>query len=567
MHPDDGPHRQWLDLDADGVWELLAQRDHRLALLRWSSEGWQATILLDEALLGVGTACRGSLMEVSDLDGDGDEDVLTLLDDGRSLAVFEHIGEHLVFARVPGLSLLDEDEDIPLGLCAIQAADLDGDGLPELMAPSGGLEWKGAYRSKLWRNLGDLRFERVELPESLSSPHDGCELLPVDVDRDGTLDLLDFSLNDEERLVPTHRAWRGVVEHGSAQWPLRLRLPDGQPLPLGARIESTGARRWVHTLRDTAPLYVPAWLVGEVLVTLPSGEIHSAWLEPGHDGPRSIRLDEWNLPPLLLAGRVPVQPAIAIQELGSLLFHALGDGWEVQLREHDGSTLTRGEAVFSLDVSVYNEGLGCPDDGHCLFLERLVEGGYAPVWLDTLTAALRRLPAEGDSAVTGLQAHGRAWTVSGHLLRERDPGSYGQVSAGAVPEPRAVCDGLAFDGDTLACCSDDWDALILYDPDTLVARERIQLPFTLDCDVVSIEAGWLAATSDGLAWVQRNGTVERTWLGESPLLVASNAGTWAIGEHRALLLDTEHRRIEGGLVAPGLQRGLPVPERGALGWK
>jgi hypothetical protein len=561
-HPSAVPHREWLDLEGDGNWELLTLREQRPALLRWSGSGWHEELLADRRVLNAGPAARWNQMEVADLDGDGDEDLVTVLEDERTVVIFERIGEDLVLQRGAALELLDDDEEALLGFCAIQAVDLDGDGLPELLAPSGGLAHKGAYRSKVWRNLGGLRFERVELPPRLATPHDGCWLLPVDVDGDGALDLLDFSLNDEEREVPTHRAWRGLGGGEHAQWPLRILLPGERSLPLGTRIESITGRRWTRTVRNSAPLYVPSWLASDLLITLPSGEIHIAVLGSAVDGPRTVHVEVAELPVLLGPGRQPIRPSLPLDAPDDLVYHALQDDWEVLLRKEGASTLAIDGAIIPLDLFVHSEGLGCPTPDRCVFLEQRSEGGYTPVELSTANGILTRLPAEGDSAVTGLARLGRAWSVSGHLLRERDPVSYAEIHPDRIPEPRVVCDGLAFDGTTLACSSDIWDTLVLYDPDSLVARARYELAVPLNGDVLPIPEGWLAVTGDGLAWIEDSGSVVQAWLGEAPLLVQAGGGAWAIGEHRALWLDLTARRVVGGLVAPNLQHALPVPATG-----
>jgi hypothetical protein len=80
--------------------------------------------------------------------------------------------------------------------------------------------------------------------------------------------------------------------------------------------------------------------------------------------------------------------------------------------------------------------------------------------------------------------------------------------------------------------------------------------------VFPIPRGWLAVTGDRLAWIENSGNVVQAWLGEAPLLVQAEGGAWAIGEHRTLWLDLTARRVVGGLVAPELQRALPVPATG-----
>lgn len=555
-------HISWLDVDRDGIHELLVEHEIGLSLLRWQAERWRQETILESTPPSRTNPRSGAVFGIADLDGDGDEDVLTLGDHGRSLKVFTQVGGGL--SEVHGLSLpiLDAHEHTTLGLCTIQTVDLDGDGLPELLLPSGGLARKGAFGAKLWRNLGGMRFERVELPDTLSEPHDGCEFLAVDIDQDGVMDLLDFSINDEERLTPTHRAWRGVGQVHAAQWRLRLTTPDGLALPVGTHLESTGTRPWVRVIRDGGPLWAPSWLEGDLLVTLPTGEILVADLGQGLTKPRAVTLSRARLPALWGFQVGAIAPGVPVVHGEDLLFHAKGTSWELALYEGRAAVLRRDDGLTEIPAAPIRAPLGCPTDDRCLFLESRAVGGYAASVLDLQTGKLERLGTQGDSAIAALSSHGRAWSVSGHVIRERSLEDYTELAPGQAQEPRIACDGLGFDGVGLACCSDEWNKLVVFEPDTLEATLQVDLPIPAQCDVVPVSGGWLTTTYTGLARIDDDGSLTMLRLGEPSRLLRSTEGVWAIGAHRALLLDTTGSRVLGGLAAPDLGAALPVQESG-----
>ena len=558
----------WMDLDGDGVMELLTRRDERPTLLRWRDGAWQAESLaeLDPWQHG---APPGGTMLPADMDGDGDEDLVIGDKKSASLVFMEAMGDELVRVRGADLPVLDPGEAMRETYGSTVAVDLDADGLRDIVLTSGGFPDKGHATSKVFRNLGDWRFERMALPTSLASVHDGVGAVVLDVDGDGQLDLLHFSLNDRERAIPTHRAWKGSGQGAHRSWPLSVTLPSAAALPLGTRLEATAPRPWLQVVRDAGAVVLPSWLEGQLLVTLPDGRVGVVELGDGPTGPLTATLELPDAPTLFTPGRQPLAPGRAVNVDGSPWFHALGPGWELVLdfEPRPGSVHLWHSGEHSVhDVPLYDEGLGCTGPDRCLIQLRTPGGGYTAVVLTPSTGDIQPLEAPGDMSVGHVVSHGRAWTTSSAQAWERDPTSYALLDPERVPRPKLKCEALAFDGDELACGCIDPPVLAIYDPDTLVARLELPLPSEGGGSLLATPAGWVVAIEAGLAWVDRDGGMRITQLGGESQLLSHDGHAWAVQEHRVLWLDLSTERVLGGMVAPGVGRALPVPEGGQAGF-
>lgn len=558
----------WMDLDGDGTVELLARRDERPTLLRWDRESWHGESLLELAPWLHGELPGGTMVP-ADMDGDGDEDLVIGTIEGGQLVFMEAMGGELVRVRGAELPVLDPGESVRETYSETLAVDLDADGLRDIVLSAGGFPDKGHATSKVFRNLGGWRFERVPLPDELARAHDGAAILPLDADGDGRLDLLHFSMNDRERGRPTHLAWhnQGLGEHRG--WPLTLTLPSGGLLPLGARLEATAPRPWLHVIRDAGPVYVPSWLQGDLLVVLPDGRIGTIELGDGLTEPQKAAVRIPPTPAMYAPGRRLAEPGEIVERIGSPWFHAIGEDWELLL-DHEprpGSMhLWRDGEHSQLGIPLYNEGLGCTGPDRCLIQLRTEGGGYTPTVLTPSSGALEPLTEPGDMSVAHVMAHDRAWTSSAGWVHERDPTSYAELEPERVPQPLAACLALAFDGVELACSSEDPPRLVVYDPDSLIARMQVDLPTEGGGSLLLTPAGWVVAVREGLAWVARDGSIRITHLGEAPLLGAERGMAWVVLEQRLLTLDLDAERVTGGMVAPGVGEALPIPMGGQLGY-
>jgi len=125
-----------------------------------------------------GQVAQGGALAIDDLDGDGDFDIVQ---SPKTIYVNDGTG-HFTHMNGPIVSTLEGAS----GYVAL--ADLDGDGLPELVG-----DWNETMpiQPRLWRNLGEMQFEQVQI---LEVPNNSYELSnPTitlgDIDGDGDLDL------------------------------------------------------------------------------------------------------------------------------------------------------------------------------------------------------------------------------------------------------------------------------------------------------------------------------------------------------------------------------------------
>lgn len=150
----------------------------------------------------------GAQMFAYDVDGDGDQDVLTALDaHGWGLAWFENVRNGGVTTFRPHPIMGSRDEEAVYGVAfsqphALALADLDGDGLSDLIAgkrrwahgPKGDIE-PGAAPVLYW-----FRLERPPQGPPRFTPHliddasgVGVQIAVADLDRDGRPDLMSAS--------------------------------------------------------------------------------------------------------------------------------------------------------------------------------------------------------------------------------------------------------------------------------------------------------------------------------------------------------------------------------------
>jgi hypothetical protein len=149
----------------------------------------------------------GAQMFAYDVDGDGDNDVVTSLDGhGWGLAWFEHVerGGEIVFVEHAIMGDRSEEENYGVAFSqphAMEMADIDGDGLKDIVVgkrrwahgPHKDAEPNAApvvYWFELQRERGSARF----IPRLIDNASGvGVQIATVDVDQDGRVDILTAS--------------------------------------------------------------------------------------------------------------------------------------------------------------------------------------------------------------------------------------------------------------------------------------------------------------------------------------------------------------------------------------
>jgi len=147
----------------------------------------------------------GSGAAAADLDGDGLPDLL--LADAWPLGAGPPAGAGCRLYRNRGDGTFEDRTDgsgvvVPERVCGVVAADLDNDGLRDLVLA-------GYGRLRVLRNLGGMRFEDLSDAAGLAAEPDSwfsCAAA-ADFDRDGVLDLFVTRYADQE----TYRRLRGAV--------------------------------------------------------------------------------------------------------------------------------------------------------------------------------------------------------------------------------------------------------------------------------------------------------------------------------------------------------------------
>lgn len=153
----------------------------------------------------------GSQIEVYDVDGDGDQDIVTSLNaHGFGLAWFEQTSDSEPFVRhdIMGPTSLDNDYGIAFSqLHALDLVDMDGDGLKDIVT---GKRWM-AHQGK---DAGGLQEAVLYWFQCIRSD-DGVEFIPFEIHRDSGVgvDVLVTDLNQDDKPDIVSSSKRGLSVH------------------------------------------------------------------------------------------------------------------------------------------------------------------------------------------------------------------------------------------------------------------------------------------------------------------------------------------------------------------
>jgi hypothetical protein len=147
-----------------------------------------------------GRALAGMGVDAADADADGDLDLVVTNFEGEPNTLYRQDGDGFWsdVSRAAGIARSSLE---PMGF-GVVFADLDQDGLPEIVVANGHLDdVKGPPEQvdQVYRNLGELRF--APEPVSPGPPLVSRGLAAADVDSDGDLDLLFTSAGGSVRLL------------------------------------------------------------------------------------------------------------------------------------------------------------------------------------------------------------------------------------------------------------------------------------------------------------------------------------------------------------------------------
>jgi hypothetical protein len=135
----------------------------------------------------------GSGVAVADFDGDGDEDLFA--GDGVRSILYENDGAGC-FTDVTEAAGLATSADTGIAATGVAAADVDGDGRPDLFVTN------SFGPARLFRNVGGGRFAEITAESGIRAPSNARSAAFSDVDGDGDLDLFVCVTGDYYRQMP-----------------------------------------------------------------------------------------------------------------------------------------------------------------------------------------------------------------------------------------------------------------------------------------------------------------------------------------------------------------------------
>jgi len=174
------------DLDGDGDQDVLAAAAGEMGGIFWY-ENIDDSYQFGEEQLITDSISQVLVVRADDLDGDGDQDVLSASNGDGTIAWYENLGNGESFGEIQIIS------DAAAGACDLLSADLDGDNDPDIISAST-LDNKVAWYDNL---TGQGTFGEQILISSVAIG--SSTVISIDLDGDGDKDALVLGL--EGRLI------------------------------------------------------------------------------------------------------------------------------------------------------------------------------------------------------------------------------------------------------------------------------------------------------------------------------------------------------------------------------
>jgi hypothetical protein len=177
------------DLDGDGKPDILVCDWWHVQILVYQNMAVPGDLTTNSFAPGVGFGVAGEPINVraADLDGDGRPEIVVANHAVSMISILRNIGAPGIIdsnSFAPHFDLVT-----PGGTWDVAIADLDGDGKPDLAAVNNGAPYLSLFRNvSVVGSLDNNSFEpRVDLP----APSTGSTVLAADLDGDGKADLID----------------------------------------------------------------------------------------------------------------------------------------------------------------------------------------------------------------------------------------------------------------------------------------------------------------------------------------------------------------------------------------
>ena len=296
-----------VDFDLDAADVDLVSAGTESGVVMWH-ENDGAGSFVDRPISSIEIGVRA--IEVADLDGDGDLDVLTALPDADTVAWLESDGgTPPAFAR----HVVVDDAD---GATAVDTGDIDGDGDLDVVVASSEDDSVAWFESD---GAAPPAFVRHDVTTTAVLADGASAVLAIDLDEDGDIDivagaagadLLAWYANDDASPIPAFTRRVITTQAPGVSAIVSADFDDDGDLDLAAATPDTGAIFWYENDGATPPVFTP------ILVSVSADQVRSIGVAD---------VDQDGFPDILAGQRLVVTWFRATHEICQN-FDASGDG-------------------------------------------------------------------------------------------------------------------------------------------------------------------------------------------------------------------------------------------------